>query len=125
VRDETGRAVRLVGSTGDITDNKRLAEALAQAEARLKAAVEAASEGFVVWDEHDRLVMCNSVYRNFFRGRQHLVEAGVAFETIIRAGFEAACSRSRFRLASWYTDLAAAAALMPADASSTCSATSG
>ena len=66
----SGRAVRLVGSTGDITDNKRLAEALAQAEARLKAAVEAASEGFVVWDEHDRLVMCNSVYRNFFRGRR-------------------------------------------------------
>lgn len=88
VRDATGRAVRLVGSTGDITDNKRLAEALAQAEARLKAAVEAASEGFVVWDEHDRLVMCNSVYRNFFRGRLHLVVPGVAFETIIRAGFE-------------------------------------
>lgn len=88
VRDAAGRAVRLVGSTGDITDNKRLAEALAQAEARLKAAVEAASEGFVVWDEHDRLVMCNSVYRNFFRNRLHLVEPGVAFETIIRAGFE-------------------------------------
>ena len=88
VRDATGRAVRLVGSTGDITDNKRLLEALAQAEARLKAAVEAASEGFVVWDEQDRLVMCNSVYRNLFRDMAHLVEPGVAFETIIRAGFE-------------------------------------
>jgi signal transduction histidine kinase len=88
VRDDSGRAVRLVGSTGDITDNKRLAEALLQAEARLKAAVEAASEGFVVWDEQDRLVMCNSVYRSFFRGLEHLVEPGVAFETIIRAGFE-------------------------------------
>ena len=106
VRDATGRAVRLVGSTGDITDNKRLAEALAEAEARLKAAVEAASEGFVVWDEHDRLVMCNSVYRNFFRGRQHLVEPGVAFETIIRAGFEGGMfpdGGSDF--ASWYMTL--------------------
>jgi PAS domain S-box-containing protein len=88
VRDATGRAVRLVGSTGDITDNKRLLEALAQAEARLKVAVEAASEGFVVWDEQDRLVMCNSVYRNLFRDMAHLVEPGVAFEKIIRAGFE-------------------------------------
>ena len=106
VRDASGRAVRLVGSTGDITDNKRLAEALAQAEARLKAAVEAASEGFVVWDEHDRLVMCNSVYRNFFRGRQHLVEPGVAFETIIRAGFEVGMfPEAGSDFASWYTTL--------------------
>lgn len=88
VRDADGRALRLVGSTGDITDSKRLEEALAQAEARLKAAVEAASEGFVVWDEHDRLVMCNSVYRSFFRGIEHLVEPGVAFQTVIRAGFD-------------------------------------
>ena len=106
VRDATGRAIRLVGSTGDITDNKRLAEALAQAEARLKAAVEAASEGFVVWDEHDRLVMCNSVYRNFFRGRQHLVEPGVAFETIIRAGFEVGMfPEAGSDFASWYMTL--------------------
>ncbi len=88
VRDAGGRAIRLIGSTGDITESKQLAEALAQAEARLQTAIEAASEGFVVWDEHDRLVMCNSVYRNFFRGVEDLVVPGVSFETIIRAGHD-------------------------------------
>ena len=88
VRDAEGRATRLIGSTGDITQSKQLAEALVQAEARLQAAVEAASEGFVVWDENDRLVICNSVYRHFFRGAEHLVSPGNTFETIIRAGYD-------------------------------------
>jgi signal transduction histidine kinase len=86
IRDAEGSAVRFIGSTGDITESKRLAEALAQAEARLQAAIEAASESFVVWDAQDRLVMCNSVYRGLFRGNEHLVVPGVTFETIIRAG---------------------------------------
>ena len=88
MRDAGGRAIRLIGSTGDITQSKQLAEALVQAEARLQAAVEAASEGFVVWDENDRLVTCNSVYRNFFRGAEQLVSPGNTFETIIRAGYD-------------------------------------
>jgi signal transduction histidine kinase len=50
--------------------------------------------------------MCNSVYRNFFRGRQHLVEAGVAFETIIRAGFEVGMfPEAASDFATWYTAL--------------------
>ena len=97
-----------------------------EAEARLKAAVEAASEGFVVWDEHDRLVMCNSVYRDFFGGREHLVEPGVSFEAIIRAGFEV----GMFPEAGWTsrrgTQLCSNVGMsMPAAASSTCLATSG
>ncbi len=88
LRDANGRAIRLIGSSGDVTASKRLAEALAQAEARMQAAVEAASEGFVVWDDKDRLVTCNSVYCNFFRGNEALVVPGVTFETIIRAGYE-------------------------------------
>jgi PAS domain S-box-containing protein len=88
VRDADGRALRVIGSTGDITDAKHMAEALAQAEARLQAAIEASSEGFVVWDADDRLVMCNGVYRNFFRGVEHQVVQGVKFEAIIRAGYD-------------------------------------
>ncbi len=113
VRDGTGRAIRLVGSTGDITDNKRLAGALAQAEARLKAAVEAASEGFVVWDEHDRLVMCNSVYRNFFRGRQHLGRAGRGLRDHHPRRLRGRhVPRGRFGLRDLVHDLAAASACL-------------
>src|SRR5262249_9970810 len=92
VRNANGRAIRLIGSTGDITEGKQLAEALAQAEARLQAAVEAASEGFVVWDEQDRLVICNSVYRKFFRGNEHLVVPASSLKRSCGRASSAACS---------------------------------
>lgn len=88
LRDESGLARRLIGSTGDITESKRMAAALAQAEARLQAAVEAVSEGFVLWDADDRLVMCNDVYRRYFAGMQEMVVPGATFAAIVRRGYE-------------------------------------
>ena len=37
-----------------------------QAQTQLQEAIEAVSEGFVVFDKHKRLVICNSTYRNFY-----------------------------------------------------------
>ena len=88
VRDAGGRAIRLIGSTGDITESKRLASALAEAETRLQAAIESMSEGFVLWGADDRMVMCNDVYRSFFVGLEDLVRPGISFEAIIRGGYD-------------------------------------
>jgi two-component system, cell cycle sensor histidine kinase PleC len=60
--EETGQA-RLVGIAFDITDRKREAEASATADQRLRDAIEAISEAFVLWDSSDRLVLCNSKYQ--------------------------------------------------------------
>jgi PAS domain S-box-containing protein len=50
VRDEQGKALRLVGSHGDITDRKRAQEELRDSEARLSFALEVSRTG--AWDLH-------------------------------------------------------------------------
>ncbi len=50
VRDASGRALRMVGSTGDITELKRAEEALKQSEDRYALATRAATEGIYEWD---------------------------------------------------------------------------
>lgn len=55
----------LVGIAVDITAEKRLAEATETADVRLRDAIEAISEAFVLWDADNRLVMCNSKFQRF------------------------------------------------------------
>ena len=50
VRDKNGRALRLVGSTGDITELKRTEEALQQTQDRYDLALRAMNEGVYEWD---------------------------------------------------------------------------
>ena len=56
-------AASLVGIAFDVTDRKREAEASATADQRLREAIEAISEAFVLWDSSNRLVLCNSKYQ--------------------------------------------------------------
>jgi two-component system NtrC family sensor kinase len=50
----------------DLTDERRRQEALDRERLRLLDAVESFSEGFALWDADDRLVMCNSRYREMY-----------------------------------------------------------
>ncbi len=73
IRGEDGRAVRLIGAIRDIT-RRKLAEfklvaasqAAEKARQQLDDALEAMSEGLVLFDADDRIVLCNSNYRRFF-----------------------------------------------------------
>jgi PAS domain S-box-containing protein len=49
-RDANGRAVRMIGSTGDITRLKQTEEALRQSEERYSIATKVATEGIYEWD---------------------------------------------------------------------------
>jgi PAS domain S-box-containing protein len=88
-RDQTGRALRVSGSTGDITTEKRLAEELDRARRQLEDALESIAEGFVLFDPQDRIVMCNSHYRSWFTDVAHMVRPGNTFESFMRAAVEA------------------------------------
>ncbi|HEY3229363.1 MAG TPA: PAS domain-containing protein, partial [Roseiflexaceae bacterium] len=50
LRDKAGRVVRMVGSTGDITQLKRIEEALEHSQGRYDLAMRAINEGVYEWD---------------------------------------------------------------------------
>lgn len=61
---------------------------LRDATARLTDAVENISEGFALWDDQDRLIMCNSRYRKVYREVADLLDSGLAFEDFLRACYD-------------------------------------
>ncbi|ACK81413.1 PAS domain-containing sensor histidine kinase [Methylorubrum extorquens] len=64
VEDAVDGSRHLVGIAMDVTEQRRLAEFTATADMRLRDAVEAVSEAFVLWDASNRLVLCNSKFRD-------------------------------------------------------------
>lgn len=86
-RDEIGRmakALRLFRDTAVEVEEKNLRE-IAEARQRLVDAIESISEGFALYDAEDRLVLCNSRYREIlYPGIADAVVPGAQFETIIR-----------------------------------------
>ena len=56
---------------------------------RLTDAIESISEGFALYDAEDRLVMCNSRYRDLlYPGIEDVVAPGTPFESIVRRAAE-------------------------------------
>ena len=64
MRDEETDSPHLVGIAVDITEQRRMADRTAQADARLRDAVDTIGEAFVLWDADHRLVLCNSKFRD-------------------------------------------------------------
>src|SRR3546814_10612738 len=69
-------------------ERERAEAAKRRAQTRLAEAVEAVSEGFALYDADDRLVICNSRYREMYAGLDLRIEPGIAFEEVIRAAAE-------------------------------------
>lgn len=68
---------------------QRSEERAALEHARLIDAIEAISEGFTLFDAEDRLVLCNSRYRDMlYPGIEDIVTPGTPFETIVRTAAE-------------------------------------
>jgi len=93
VRDPTGRAVRVVGSTGDITAEKTLQQELEKARTRLSESLESIAQGFALFDGDDRLVMSNTSYRRLFGEAanpelQGMLVPGMKFEDYVRRAYE-------------------------------------
>lgn len=47
-------------------------------------ALETSSQGFFLFDSDDRMVLCNSRYRELYPGFADIIEPGITFERIIR-----------------------------------------
>lgn len=73
----------------DITGLKKAEEARQRSEQRLVEAIESISEGFAYYDADDRLVLCNSCYREMlYSGVDADMAPGTSFERIIRNAAE-------------------------------------
>ena len=82
IRDEGGQPVEVVGSWSDITERKRAEEAalkqIHEARTRLTEAIETISEGFSsLYDAEDKLIICNSRYRELFASHADVMVPGV------------------------------------------------
>jgi signal transduction histidine kinase len=65
---------------------RRLIRDRAEARRQLVSAIESIQDGFVIFDENDRLLMCNERYRAFYDKTSDLLVPGNSFEYILLEG---------------------------------------
>ncbi|MBP0447242.1 PAS-domain containing protein [Roseomonas sp. SSH11] len=54
----------------------------------LESSIEAMADGFVMWDEEDRLIVCNERYRDFYKESAPAIKPGATMTEIMRYGAE-------------------------------------
>jgi two-component system cell cycle sensor histidine kinase PleC len=86
VQEEGAAAPRLIGIAIDVTEQKLIAQRSAAADLRLADAIEAISEAFVLWDEDNRLVTCNSKFRNLHGLPLEPLRSGIAYVDLMSQG---------------------------------------
>ena len=72
----------------DITSIMEREAEIRTAEERLTDAIESISQGFILYDADDRLILTNSKYREFFPELRDQLKPGTSFEAIVRAAAE-------------------------------------
>jgi two-component system, cell cycle sensor histidine kinase PleC len=86
VRQPNDNGVHLIGIAVDITEQKFLVERTAAADLRLRDAIETIPEAFVLWDNENRLVLCNSNFQELHNLPDSAVMPGVTYEDVVEAG---------------------------------------
>jgi len=87
VKNPDGTPIRLT-TYKDVTE-KREADIRHRAlEALLRDAIESISEGFVIYDAEDRLVLCNEAYRRLYPEAAGLMVPGTRFEEVLRSALK-------------------------------------
>ncbi len=59
-----------------------------QAHQHLVSSINSMSNGFVIWDANDRLILANEAYRGFHSSIRDMIVEGVAFEDLMSVGFD-------------------------------------
>lgn len=78
----------IVSSMFDLTERKQREDEMREARETLEDAIESLSEGFALFDPVDRLVICNTRYREFHSKSRDLLVPGVGWADFIRAAAE-------------------------------------
>ncbi len=92
--DNSDNGPHLLGIAVDISEHKQADARSIRADLRLRDAIENISEAFVLWDQQNRLVVCNSKYQEFHNLSDHLIKPGTRYEEIVKSA-EAPIVRTR------------------------------
>jgi two-component system, cell cycle sensor histidine kinase PleC len=76
----------LIGIAVDVTEQKTLAAKTVEADLRLRDAIETIPEAFVLWDAHNRLVLCNSNFQQLHNLPDDAITPGTPYESVVDAG---------------------------------------
>jgi two-component system cell cycle sensor histidine kinase PleC len=79
-------SAHLIGIAVDVTEQKTLVEKTVEADLRLRDAIEAIPEAFVVWDAQNRLILCNSNFQELHNLSDEAIVAGTSYEAVVSAG---------------------------------------
>jgi two-component system, cell cycle sensor histidine kinase PleC len=80
---ENGRRGRLLGIVMDVTAEREAAAESERADLRLRDAIESISEAFVLWDENNQLLLCNSKYRSFHGLTDAQTQRGTRYKALM------------------------------------------
>ena len=83
-----GEAIGTVALIRDLSEVYKARAKRLRAEAILNTALDTIAEGFVVYDDQDRLVLCNDAYREIYALSAPAIRIGNTFETVLRYGLE-------------------------------------
>ncbi|SEP66594.1 diguanylate cyclase (GGDEF) domain-containing protein [Loktanella sp. DSM 29012] len=79
----------LIAIITDETAQAHYRDRVQQAESQLTTAINALADGFVYYDNEDRLVICNDNYRAIYPKSAHRMTEGTTFREILQAGLDA------------------------------------
>jgi two-component system cell cycle sensor histidine kinase PleC len=77
---------RFVGIVVDITEQLELARRNAAADHRIREAIETVSEAFVVCDDQDRIIVCNSKFRELNGLSEEAARPGASYQEALASG---------------------------------------
>lgn len=83
-----GEPLGVVALIRDLTEMRAAQDQRLHAEKVLKMALASISEGFVIFDEADRLFLCNDAYRDMYALSAPALQLGRSFESIVRYGLD-------------------------------------
>jgi PAS domain S-box-containing protein len=74
----------IVNIVTDITERKKAEDELEEKKAQLEGIIENITEGLVCYDNEQRLILCNSTYREFYAYSEEDVVPGTLFEDLVQ-----------------------------------------
>lgn len=81
---DDGRFMGYRGTGSNVTEQVRTEARATTAEGRLLTAINSLSDGFLLWDRDDRLVMWNEAFAEAYPFAQEVLRHGIGFEEFVR-----------------------------------------